>query len=337
MEPVQLFELDLSEFDSETENIEHLIDLTPEVDPWCSCPDWVLSTHHGLAQAVDPLLLTDPDRSGYAVLARYTNDSGDPIITSLEPVWGFASPIIAPKPAEFGRQLATYLASRDDWDYLALPGLPIPTSQNSFTVEILRSLSTLGEARVGEGITRQVADISASSGGLDGWIQRRSPKFRKNLRQLKSAANENRVTIVNASHDDFVFDRILGVESQSWKGIEGSGLTSAGMRAMYSLLTIRLEQKRRLEVHIAQKDGDDIGYILGGRRGGLYRGLQLSYTAEVKDLSVGHLLQLHQIEQLTQDTDIATTRYDLGMDIAYKQRWADSAETTIMIVIERRQ
>ncbi len=337
MEPATLFELSRSEFDSETENIERLIDQTPEIDPWCSCPDWVLSTHHAFASVVDPLLLTDSDRSGYAMLAHYVNDNGDPIVTSLEPMWGFASPIITPEPARFAKMLVSYLQNRDDWTVLALPGLPLPTDQESFTVGLLRSLSVLGEARAGEGITRQIADISPESGGFDGWFQRRSPKFRKNLRQVQSNAADSGVSIIDATHDDYVFDRVLEIENQSWKGLEDSGITSAEMRALYSLLTIRLEEKHRLEVHIAQRDGSDIGYILGGRRGGLYRGLQLSYTADAKDLSIGHLLQLHQIEKLTGDSQNPTTRYDLGMDIEYKRRWSDSAETSIMIVLERRQ
>lgn len=249
-------------------------------------------------------------------------------------MWGFASPVIAAKPAQFGAELANYLNELDGWDVLALPGLPLPKANGSYTVKLLQSLSILGHVRAGSGITRQVASISTESGGYPGWLERRTPKFRRNLKRIQQAAGAAGVSIIDASGDEYLFDRILDIEKLSWKGAQNSGITSSEMRALYRLLTTRLEEKKRLHVWIARKDGRDIGYILGAVRNRLYRGLQVSYIEDVSDLSIGHLLQHHQVRSLTSGETIAE-RYDLGMDIEYKQRWADFGEPSIVLVLER--
>ena len=114
---------------------------------------------------------------------------------------------------------------------------------------------------------------------------------------------------------------------------EGSGITGDGMTTMYRLMIDRLRRNARLLALVAMLDGRDVGYILGGIRARRYRGLQLSYTTDVDHLSVGNLLQAHQLQVLADD-DRADV-YDLGMDFGYKTRWADRAETSVMLVVQR--
>ncbi|MEZ5227644.1 MAG: GNAT family N-acetyltransferase [Acidimicrobiales bacterium] len=83
---------------------------------------------------------------------------------------------------------------------------------------------------------------------------------------------------------------------------------------------------------VATMHGSDVGYILGGVRDHRYRGLQLSYAAEAGSLSLGHLLQRHELHRMAAD-GVAT--YDMGMDMAYKQRMADRSMTSVMLVVRR--
>jgi CelD/BcsL family acetyltransferase involved in cellulose biosynthesis len=69
-------------------------------------------------------------------------------------------------------------------------------------------------------------------------------------------------------------------------------------------------------------------------RGRRYRGLQLSYTEDARALSVGNLLQHHQLLEL--DRLNLADIYDLGMDFDYKRRWADRTETSLALIVDRR-
>jgi CelD/BcsL family acetyltransferase involved in cellulose biosynthesis len=87
-----------------------------------------------------------------------------------------------------------------------------------------------------------------------------------------------------------------------------------------------------LRISVAQLDGADVGYILGGVRNGRYRGLQLSYVESAQHLSVSHLLQLSEIKQLCEN---GVDTYDMGMDMEYKRRWSDQEETSVVLVLDR--
>lgn len=323
--------LDRSEVDALSSEIEEAIDSTAEIDPWCSGPDWVLSVNDGFAPDAEPLVLKgEAEPAGFALLARYQLEDGRAMVAGLEPLWGFASPLIGADIATLGDELCAYLADRSGWEVLALPGLPKPTGPDSFTTEVVRALAPLGEVKAGEGITRQVADLSA---GYDAWFERRSSRFRKNLRQAERRAADVGLLIEDRSGDPQIFERLLAIERASWKGQEDGGITSPEMTVTYRAMVSRLATNDRLRARIAVLDGRDVGYILGGVRGARYRGLQLSYTADVAPLSVGHLLQAAEVASLCSS---GVSTYDLGMDLEYKRRWADETVTSLTLVIERR-
>ncbi|MBT8240495.1 MAG: GNAT family N-acetyltransferase, partial [Acidimicrobiia bacterium] len=116
-----------------------------------------------------------------------------------------------------------------------------------------------------------------------------------------------------------------------WKGVEGDGITSPGMTVTYRTMIDRLGARGRLRAAIARRDHRDVGFVLGGVRAGIYRGLQMSYSESVARLGVGHFLQAHQMQQL--DTGIHT--YDLGMDMEYKRRWSDEIRSTVVVIVHR--
>lgn len=321
-----------AEVEANTARIERALDATPEVDHWCSGPDWILAVRHGFAPHSNGLLLEggSTDRPGFALLANYELEDGSTMVAGIEPLWGFAAPVFGPDLDQLGADLCRELSSRS-WRLLVLPGVPPPSGPQSYAMQLARALSPLGTTRIGEGIVRQVADIGD---GAAAWLDRRSQRFRRNLRQADRRAEQAGLTIVDASTDPDAFERILAIEAQSWKGADDGGITAPEMKATYRSMVARLRANGRLRAGIAELGGSDVGYILGGVRGERYRGLQLSYRAEVAHLSVGHLLQWWQLQSLEPE---GLRRYDLGMDMEYKRRWADGPEPSLTLIIERHE
>jgi CelD/BcsL family acetyltransferase involved in cellulose biosynthesis len=328
--------LTLDEIELAWREIEAALDLTCDIDRWCSGPDWVVPVHLGFAPDSELLLLTNRSAAdpGYALLARYRLADDRTMIAGLEPLWGFASPVLAADPEGFSRRLAPALAATGRWDVLVLPGMPDPRGPSSYAAQVVRGLAPLGRVNVGRGITRQVADLRD---GYGAWLARRTSRFRRNLRQARHRAGQVGLEIVDAGDGDGdepdVFDRLLAIEKLSWKGQDRSGITSPEMAATYRMMVDRLAARRRLRVSVARLGGRDVGYILGGVRARRYRGLQLSYATEASALSVGHLLQDHQIRALCEGDE--ADAYDLGMDLDYKRRWADRQQPSFTLVIDR--
>ncbi|MEL7208203.1 MAG: GNAT family N-acetyltransferase [Actinomycetota bacterium] len=319
-----------AEVEANTALIEDALDRTPEIDRWCSGPDWILAVRQGFAPHSSGLLFRGGDGPvpGFALLARYELEDGSTMVAGLEPLWGFAAPVFGPDLEGLGAELCRELSAHD-WRLLVLPGVPPPDGPRSYAVRLARSLSPLGVARIGEGIVRQVADIGD---GSEAWLARRSQRFRRNLRRAERQAAEGGLGVVDARHDPEIFERIMAIERRSWKGRDDGGITAPEMAATYRSMIERLRARDRLRVGIAVKEGHDVGYILGGVRNDRYRGLQLSYRSTMAQWSIGHLLQWWQLRSLEPE---GLRHYDLGMDMDYKRRWADRPEPTLTLIIER--
>lgn len=323
----------LGELDARSDEWEALVDASDGIDPWCSGPDWVIPVHRGFVPDGEPTLL-DCGPAGWALLARYDTDDADGLLSGLEPMWGFACPVIGPEPATVAQHLCRHLKSRHDWGRVILPGFP---GDGDLAKTVGMQLIGLGRVGLAHGIVRQHAHLDE---GFEPWWERRPAKLRRNLRNARRRADEAGLHIIEPALDASLFERVLAIEHRSWKGKEASGITSPEMSSFYESMLARLARTGRLRAHVATFDptdpSADVGFIIGGVRGERYRGLQLSYVDETAPLSVSHLLQLHQIEALTSDErDDAVTLYDLGMDMDYKRRWADTDDTTLILVIDR--
>lgn len=313
-----------ADLDGHAEEIEALVEQTPGADRWCSTLDWVLPAHLAFAPHAEPLLLHDV--ATVALLARYESVDGVPLIAGLEPLWGFACPLLGPQPGPSSRRLASALASDPDWEVLVLTGV---SPQPEVLRPVMQALAALGPVRLMEGITRQVADLSD---GLASYWERRGSRFRRNVRRAQREAERRGLRIEDAAPDADLHHRLVRIEERSWKGRAGDGLVSPTMSEFYRLQVDRLGRQGRIRALVAVLDGQDVGFILGGRRHTLYRGLQLSFAEEVRALSVGHLLQAAELERLA---GTGVTTYDLGMDLDYKRSWADRAVTTVTVVVRR--
>lgn len=311
-------------------DLERAVDQTPSIDRWCSGPDWVYSAAAAFSPMSKTVLLEHPG-AGFALLAKHTLDDGGLVLAGMEPLWGFASPVFGQDLAAVAESLSRWLQADPSWGRLVLPGLP---EDGTLLRTLARPLSRIGELGVAEGITRQVIDLSD---GHDAWLQSRRPSFRRNLRNASRRAADVGMTFCSLDESPGitageVFDRIHTIESKSWKGKDGDGITSPDMAAFYTRLIDRLLERGRLRMTVAQIDGRDVGYIIGGIRQGRYRGLQLSYVQEHRSLSISHLLQRHQVTELASS---GVETYDMGMDMEYKQRWANRQETSVVLVLDR--
>lgn len=350
-------EISLDELDALSPQVEAAVDATPLIDPWCSGPDWQIPVSAAFAPDADHLLLATADHDGFALLTRYKGQHY--MFGGMEPLWGFGTPIVGHNPYAVATEAAEALAKRDDWKTLFLTGMPVlnqPTDEEleaedstwqpqpdpTVTLGIANGLASLGRIGLAEGITRRIADLrpSETGHGSDGpqtgyeqWLDRRTARFRRNLRQATARAEAEDLTIEDAADDPDLFDRLLAIEHLTWKGQEESGITSTEMGSLYRTIIDRLRNSGRLHAHVARYRGADVGYILGGVRARRYRGLQLSYTDEARNLSVGNLLQDHQLRKL--DAAQLADVYDLGMDFEYKKRWADRTQTSLTLVVHR--
>ena len=323
--------LSLAELEHQWSEFESVLAQTPEIDHWCSGLEWVLSVHEGFGAGSQPLVLASDarQRPGYALLARHRLEDGRTMVAGLEPLWGFASPLVGAHVEDLSAQVAAELAGQA-WDHLVLPGMPALTDRGCFTARVAGELSRLGQVGLAGGIVRQVADLG---GGYEPWLARRSSRFRRNLQQATRRAQAAGLCIVDVSAEPDVFDRLTAIETRSWKGREDSGITGVEMAATYRPMIGRLQTRGRLRAVVARLGPTDVGYILGGVRAGIYRGLQLSYVESAAELSIGHLLQHHQLQALCAAGEAQL--YDLGMDLGYKERWADRPVPTFTLVIDR--
>lgn len=300
------------------------VDRCPDLDSFCASSVWSFAAAASFPEVGPPVVVGD----GRAFCGLRASDTDDGrVLVGLDPVWGFASPMVGP-PLGAAEMLVHRLQLEETWDAAVIAG------------QREDSMLTAGLARVAEGRwtlfrgpdeDRLRADLDE---GFDAWFARRSPRFRQRMRRVERDAQDRGISVVDvsATPPDEVFDRLLAIEASGWKGAEGTGLTSPDLADFYRRMCVRLAGRDHLRVLIAMHGDADIGFVLGGVRGDVYRGLQLSYHRDHADDGIGHLLQMAQIRGLS---DEAVRLYDLGMDMPYKRRWADRTDTTFAVIVRR--
>lgn len=210
------------------------------------------------------------------------------------------------------------------WSRIVLPGFP---PDPELVGRAMRPLAVRNEIAAMVGIVRQIADVSDP----DRWWAARSGRFRRNLNRAERIATDRGLSCIDASNEAGLMDRLVAIERHSWKGAEGDGLCAPELGAFYRAMTQRLQPRGECRALIARLDGRDVGFILGAVRGRRYRGLQLSFVADLASLSIGHLLQREQMRRLAGQID----EYDLGMEMEYKAAWADHRIESLVVVCRR--
>ena len=83
--------------------------------------------------------------------------------------------------------------------------------------------------------------------------------------------------IGHSTEPEDLYQRILKIESHSWKGLAGEGYDSGPGADFYRDIVNRLSLRNGLRAIFAQREGQDVGFVFGGVTQGQYRGLQLSF------------------------------------------------------------
>jgi hypothetical protein len=301
------------------------------IDRFCSSSHWILpaqaafhSQHTAFVATLD---------SGFVALSRGQTSGLGRYFAALEAMWGLACPLVGRDEAKLGAEAASLLlAQRHAWDVLWLGGI---VRDGSLFRALVRGLGRHAELRVGPLTTRHEASLE---GGYDGWLGRRSPLFRKRIRQAVRGVDRGGIRLewigAGAVVDgEALFERIHRVERRSWKGMEGTGFVQGDMYTFYRRMVPRLARAGKLRVLFASKDGEDIAFCFGGVLGDTYRGLQNSFDDRFRDLSLGNAMQANTIMRLAQE---GVAVYDLGSEMEYKTRWADGGlETMTLIAVNR--
>jgi hypothetical protein len=306
--------LNVEDFEKEIAAYDALVRESLGIDRFCSSSDWVLAARDAWAPGAPTYLARGAH--GYAAFVRRTEPSGARLLTGFDTEWGFASPIVGHDGV--AKEVALAIEG-EPWHAILLPGI-VPGSR------LMRAVVAAfrhHEVRLGPTLTRWAASLE---GGLDGYLARRDKKLRSNVRRAAKRARSEGISFERHG----TLERALAVERRSWKGAAGTGLLVPEMRRFYGALLARLGDRARMV--FARRDGEDVGYILGGVRDGTYRGFQFSYDARFAHVSLGGLLQVEQIAALAEE-GIAT--YDMGIDLPYKRRWADGPVDTVTLAVVR--
>lgn len=308
------------------DRIDELCVITPDVDRFCSSSAWILSAREAFAPEADPFVLDRPE--GIVALAHHRD--GVDIYTPFEAMWGLASPFLGPDPRPLVNALAAEVAARPRSVYAFLGLSP----GSAAVAAVAARFSSRFDLVEGPPAARVMARLD---GGLEGFLSRRSPKFRANARRARrAAAAEGWAYELHAAPDEdrtaALFRRALAVETRSWKA--GEGILVPPMRTFYTRMLPRLAARGRLRALFVRRGDEDAGYAFVAVFGGVMRGLQASYDERFARAAPGVLLHLALIERACAE---GLGCYDLGTDGDYKRRWGEGRMETIALIARPRR
>ena len=324
--------LNLETFASRADDFDRAALSTQGVDQFCSSVSWILPANQAF-HLTSEAAIYETDH-GFAALARDFLPSIGRFVAPMEATWCLASPLVGARTDKIAVELVRRLeADSEKWDTLWLSGLS--TSSRAFHT-LARAFGARHRLGLGPTTLRHAASLR---GGYDGWMGRRSAKFRANLRRAQRKAEAEGITFTYV--DRFAggeavgatFERIMAIESRSWKGMDECGVDDGPMRDFYDRMTQSLGPRGQLRVVFAQHGDTDVAYVFGGILGSSYRGLQMSFVEPYRRFGLGNLVQAHMIGELARE---GIETYDLGTDISYKTRWAEPGLTTVALVVQKR-
>lgn len=316
--------LDLAQYKARMDEHAAAVAATPGICPFCSDPQWQLAALEHLNNFTPSRFLIAERDGAWLVLTELSQGK----LQSFESTWYFASPIAGPPDSAVALSFDAMLSWRRE------KGEPIAICISGLVAggEIDTALRNLipDDIAAYEVDTTGVMIIDLTD-GAEAWLSRRSKKFRRTMHSAREEILG--LEIVDASHEDpdQLWQRILEIQQASYKWREGMDIFQFSEYAeFYRDLLYRLHSRGALRLLFAQRYGVDLAHIFGGVLGVTYRGLQMSYREEARDLALGNRLQW---ENILARANEGVTRYDLGMPAPYKYRWADREELRRAIVL----
>jgi hypothetical protein len=310
---------DSQEFQQQAQTYNRAVAAFAGIDPYCSRTDWILPFHTSFTPHA-PLHIWQ-DNESFVVLSQSRATEEKQFFSSVDSMWGFATALVGGQSPRILGKLCGETLSRA---HLILYGLP---QDRTFLSAVAQQSERTHRAMLLNPVSRCVASLQ---GGLEGFLARRSSKFRVNARRaVKRAADAGvRFRYIDRMTPETVmgfFNELIAIESRSWKGRSGEGADRPPMKDFYRYMFERIGPAGLLRVVIAELDGLQIGYIHGAVVNGRFRGLQFSFDDRYRSLSPGNVLQLKMIEWLCREN---VGVYDLGMTVPYKKKWAELEHQT---------
>jgi CelD/BcsL family acetyltransferase involved in cellulose biosynthesis len=307
-------------------------------DPFACSPAWQLPFWR--SQMSNGELFIMQTEKNLLLLKGYRAAPNTFVLGPPENMWFFGCNVLGRKGAEFLRDSLPDIERQ-----FACQSLAITVSGISPTGLLRRDLQRYFKADFEivemDGRARGVQCTASLKGGWDGYLSRRSSNTRRNIRKQLRRADE--AGVVFEQHcpipleADHLFDRMLVVELQSWKGIAEQGMEQPGVVDFYHLMLRELSKTADARVIMARFEDRDIGFIFGGMLGKIYRGQQFSFVDDWASGSIGNTLQTEQIKWLCEES---ANRYDLGPlhgpAMEYKQHWTDQRYRVSSVVLRRR-
>lgn len=294
---------------------------TRQADPFSCRSEWQLSYHEAFQP--DRNLYLRHTSNGLIAFAELKRPGGFGIFTPVEAHWLFGSPLLGAEAIDLLEdamiELGTVHRGRLRPPAFVISGLrPKGVMLNNLS----RRLGRYFELRFH---ADELLCGASLSGGLDGYLSRRSANHRRNLRKQDRRARGKgvefeRMLPTTDSDAHALYERMLAVEQQSWKGINSCGMAEHPAREFYRTLLRRLARAQSARIMFARHDGRDIGFIFGGLADGVYRGQQFSFVHDWRRDGIGNLLQLEQLHWLCEEN---AKRYDMGPVMDYKRHWTE--------------
>lgn len=320
--------LTFDELDQQSAAFDRTVARTPHTDVPCTSTDWIIPAQQAFAPAAEARILETDD--GWVALMAMPLDRVTRAVVPLEAVWMFASPFVGEHPA---RLVDALYAEREKVasarDLLVLSGVPV---EGPVIPAVLAHFARGHRIDRGPVVERRVGSLE---GGLDGYLARRSGKFRANVLRARRQVRNAGTTVEYHKGGDVaaLFARIVDVESRCWKGLEGTGMNVEPSLGFYRRMAERLAKRGALRVLFIKQDERDVAYVFGGLFGTIYRGQQASFDDAWERMSLGSVAHLEMIAALCEEGILA---YDLGSDLPYKRRWGEPSLSTTALYVYRR-
>ncbi|MCB9532166.1 MAG: GNAT family N-acetyltransferase [Myxococcales bacterium] len=307
---------DPCEIASILEEHDRWVEAADDVDRFCSSSLWLGPARRAFTP--DSPVAASTSSAGSAVMQIRSTPVG-PALLPMDAVWalGAGAAGSAEGAVEALRRLLDNLPLA--WAAVLVSGFALGSPVHQLASRIAGPRSRQVES---EPTTRLVASLD---GGFDGYLSRRSRKHRATMRRASSAVGADGVELecfeVSPSNLDELLQRVDAVERRSWKSLAGAGVADGPMHVfVHDVLRGCAHKADLVLVVLATRGGRDVGYLHGAALGGTFRGLQMSFDAELRELGLGNALQTRAIEWLA---GRGCEEYDLGSALPYKYRWAE--------------
>lgn len=316
----------VSQFEKADSLLNRLAASSSLADPMCSRSEWCFA-FHDIFQSQRKLHLRTTQDS-VLTLAEIVHPTVGPLLEPLEAHWFFSRPLLGPDALGLLKELLADLDRQHTRPCMAISGLDVGSPLLS---KLLKAFSDRYQVGSLEPILFRSASLQ---NGPDGFLSRRTRKFRSNLkRAILKGAEVNiqfeRCIPTTEEEADLLFNRMVQIESTSWKGIEQCGMTEEPYCTFYREVYKRMCRNKSGLSIFAKHDNQDIGFVMGGIDGTAYRGQQFTYRKEWAPFSVGNLLQWEMIQWLC---ELGMHRYDMGSVLEYKMHWAEIETTSHTLV-----